>query len=205
MTKLETTGIILAGGYSSRFGSDKAVAKLDGVSLMNHTAQRLGEVCATLIAVARPNQDTNGWPTVRLVIDDEEMPEGPLRGIYAGLNVCTTQWAFAVACDAPLVRPELLRFLLRHIKPEVQAVVTRWDGHLQPLVALYSVSCVDIFLQLLKAGERSPRRALESIPHTVVDEDEWRSFDPEGTSFVNVNTAEDLHRLTATPPLHERT
>lgn len=201
---MDITGIILAGGYSSRFGSEKAIATLDGEPLIHHAARALDDVCVEVIAVVRADQDSRDWPSMRIVTDVAEMPEGPLRGVYAGLAASATPWAYVVSCDSPRMQPDLLRLLYQSRQGGEHAVVARWDGHIQPLVALYHTSCTDVFRALLESGERSPRRALASVPHTVVDEAECARADPDGLSFVSVNRAEDLQRLAAAPTPSER-
>ena len=194
---MDCTGIIVAGGYSSRFGSEKAAATLDGTPLIEHVARALNHVCTEVIAVIRAGQDTRGWPPLRVVTDDAAMPEGPLRGICAGLSAATTPWTFVVPCDAPRMQPELLRLLYHSRGDDAQAVVARWGDSIQPLVALYNTSCAKVFRTLLDSGERSPRRALASVRHAIVSEAECRRADPAGLSFVNVNSAEDLRHLAA--------
>ncbi len=191
----ECTAVILAGGRSTRFGSDKANVLWRGSSLIARAADNVRRKTREIVAVARPSQNTNSWPVDRVVFDDTTMPAGPLRGIVAGLQACRTRYAFIVPCDSPSVRPELIALLRGRFNPEVSAVVPLWAGTLQPLVAIYRTASWKELKTLLEEGERSPKRALKSLPHLRLSEEECREADPEGLSFHNVNRPEDLERL----------
>ena len=78
------------------------------------------------------------------------------------------------------------------------AVVPSWDGHSQPLLAFYHTGVVAHLEEQLRKGERSPTRALERIPQQHFGhfgEEACRRVDPDGLSFLNVNTPRDLTLL----------
>jgi len=191
----DCTGIILAGGHSTRFGRSKSDVVWRGRSLISHVADRLRHVTLEIVAVARAEQDSSQWPVDRVIHDDHGLPTGPLRGIVAGLNGVHTPYAFVCSCDSPLIDPRLLVALRQSIDPRDCAVVPVWEGHLQPLVALYAASAAPELLLLLRQGELSPARALSRLPHQTLSEEECRHIDPTGLSFCNVNSAEDMVRL----------
>jgi molybdenum cofactor guanylyltransferase len=191
----DCSAMVLAGGHSRRFGRDKSDALWSGRTLMAHVVARLRGLCPEVIAVSRREQDGSAWPVDRVVHDDPEAPEGPLRGIVAGLASCHTPYCFVLSCDTPCFKPELLAALRRWIGPDDLAAVPEWEGRLQPLVALYSVRSLPQFRHLLESGERSPTRALVGLPYLRVSEGGCGTIDPEGWSFRNVNTPQDLEAL----------
>ncbi|MFQ5572361.1 MAG: molybdenum cofactor guanylyltransferase, partial [Rhodothermales bacterium] len=108
------TGLILAGGQSRRFGSEKARYPVAGRPMMVHVIEAVSSVTAALLLSVR--EDTAGWlhhafPGVRTVTDRYD-DAGPLAGLHAGLMEATTPWVLAVACDMPFVTADVLRRLL---------------------------------------------------------------------------------------------
>lgn len=202
------TGIVLAGGRSRRMGRDKAWVDLAGRPLIHWALDALREVTRRQVVVARDDEaqvDRLAGLGVPLVVDRFES-RGPLGGIHAGLGACSTDLAVVVACDMPLARPEFLTFLAMAVG-EWEAAVPfvgetglldpmRWStarqAGLQPLVAAYRRSCLEPLERLLEHGPL-PTTALISIVRThILYPDAWHAVDPDGRSFFNVNTPEDL-------------
>jgi molybdopterin-guanine dinucleotide biosynthesis protein A len=191
----DCSAMVLAGGRSRRFGRDKADVLWRGRTLMAHVVARLRVLCQEVIAVSRREQEGTAWPVDRMVHDDSRAPEGPLRGTVSGLASCQTPYAFVLSCDTPCLKPELLVALRHGIGRDEHAAVPEWEGHLQPLVALYSLRALPRFRDHLESGERSPVRALVGLPYLRVSEQECERIDPDGWSFRNVNTPQDLEAL----------
>lgn len=190
--KTDCTVVIVAGGFSKRFGRDKANAPWQGITMINHVAARLRELGIEVIAVGRAEQDTAGWEVDRVVYDNPALPDGPLRGVVRGLEACCTPWAFVVSCDAPMIKPGLLLGLCQAATPECLAVVPHYAGRLQPLLALYRTWGAAPLRTRLELGERSPANALQDLAHVCLAETDCRRFDPLGESFLNVNRPHDL-------------
>ncbi|MFN0145057.1 MAG: molybdenum cofactor guanylyltransferase [Dehalococcoidia bacterium] len=180
-------GIVLAGGQSRRFGSDKASALLAGRSLLDWVTSATGRVCDSVVVVRARGQVL---PLIRegtMVVDDFADAEGPLAGLIAGLRACRTEWAFATSCDAPLLRPGVIELLARRAAGHGGAIA-EVDGFRQPLVAVYRVSDT---LQALEAsfaeGNRALTRAIAALGLAIVSEGELRAVDPGLVSFLNAN------------------
>ncbi|WP_342415800.1 molybdenum cofactor guanylyltransferase [Paenibacillus sp. FSL R10-2782] len=107
---VDVTGIIVAGGRSSRMGQDKAMLQLGGVAVLERISAVLGQVAQRVIVVAR---DTQQYRRFGLEMTTDLYPSlGPLSGIHAGLSASNTEWGIVVACDMPFVQPEVLRALV---------------------------------------------------------------------------------------------
>lgn len=191
----DTAAVVLAGGRSSRFGADKAGALWRGRPLIDHVVARLAAICDEIVVVARPDQDRSGWGPHRVVEDDASLPEGPLRGIAAGLQAAASPGAFVVTCDAPMIQTALLHALHRRPAPDDLIVVAEWEGVLQPLTARYDRRCLPMAYTLLDHGLRSPLDLLAAVPCAVLDGASCRAADAAGLSFVNVNSPADLASL----------
>ena len=176
---LDLTGVVLAGGRSTRMGTDKAVLEVAGGRLIDVVVARLAEACATVIvATGQRRIEQLAVPQVN------DAGVGPLGGIVAGLRRVTTPLAAVVAVDMPLVDPALLRRLADAWSGEA-AVVPVAGGTPQPLHAVYAAGWVDDLSALLDAGERSPTRALQRLACRQIHVD-------DGTFAVNLNRPQDL-------------
>ena len=189
------TAVILSGGRSSRFGSDKGLAEWQGRRLVDHVLDRVPSLCSEKVLVLREEQDNGDWADVTTVHDDPKRNEGPLRGVIRGLAACTTDWAWVLACDQPLVCPELLLDLLDNATGEDNAIIPEWDGRLKPLTGLYSVRSGLLLEQCSDGGEQSLIGALKTVGHRVFDEEKCRRLDPRGAGFLNINRPEHLALL----------
>jgi molybdopterin-guanine dinucleotide biosynthesis protein A len=201
------TGIVLAGGQSMRMGHDKAWVELAGRPLALWVLDALRAVSDHQIIVARePGRlETLG---VR-VVPDRFRKRGPLTAIHAGLKAAKSELCLVVACDMPLVRPALLAHLAAAVGPLHAAVpyigegqlpkdvpggtlVTARDAGPQPMLAAYRRSCIVPIEKLLMGGAVPTTAVLSVLKVRIVAPDEWRGYDPDGRSFFNVNTYEDL-------------
>jgi len=197
MTGPRPAGLILAGGKSTRFGSDKASALLLGRPLLQWAAEAVAASCVELVVVRAAGQVL---PRIAVtvpvtVVDDMYEGQGPLAGLVAGFGGLAAEWYFATSCDAPLVQPELVALLARH-RAGADIVVPRAGGFLQPLAALYrSSACEPVFRERVEAGHLKITAAYEGLTTVVVEEPELREADPEMLSFLNANTPERLAQI----------
>ncbi len=189
------TGIILAGGYSQRMGTNKALLPLPGQTsetFLTHLVSTLAPLCAEVLVVARdPVQFAHVvLPETRIVFD-EKPGGGPLMGLYSGLKAMQSTTALVVAVDMPFVQPDLLTFLLGCYQQDTM-VVPVVEGVPQVLLALYPRSILPLIETLLEQGKRAPRALLEIAPVHYIEEERLRQVDPQLRSFVGINTPEDL-------------
>jgi molybdopterin-guanine dinucleotide biosynthesis protein A len=103
--------------------------------------------------------------------------------------------ALVVAVDMPLVQARLVSFLLSQAMGDA-LVVPIVEGVPQVLFALYPRSVLPLIEECLRQGRRDPRSLLEGAPVRYIEEEELRRVDPELRSFVNVNTPDELRKLT---------
>lgn len=184
------TGIIVAGGRSSRMGASKATLTVGGVPMVVRVARALWAVCGELI-VAGGDVELAQLAGGRTVPDPEE-GLGPLAGLCAGLRAASAARCVVVGCDMPFVDPRVLAFLIG--LDAADAVVPRESGRAEPLHAVYRTAVADVVCGALASGVRRAAEVLERLDVRYVDEAEWRSAHPSGRSWWNVNTPADLER-----------
>jgi molybdopterin-guanine dinucleotide biosynthesis protein A len=189
------TAVILAGGRSTRFGSDKGLVTWRGRRLVDHVLDRLPAERDGTVLVIREEQDDGNWPGVTTVHDEPDRNEGPLRGVIRGLAACQTELAWIVACDQPLISADLLLALQKSFLPDDHALLPEWKGRLQPLTGLYAVKSGPLLAERENGGEQSLIGALKTIGFRVFAEEECSQFDPNGAGFLNVNRPEQLAQL----------
>lgn len=188
------TGLVLAGGKSTRFGSDKASAPLLDRPMLQWTVAALSEVCQALVIVAAKDQllpQVEAGPPMTMARDMYEA-RGPLAGIVSGLSAVETPLCFVVSCDAPLVVPRLVTFLAA--RAEGWDVVCPYaSGFLQPLAALYRTeTCLPVFRDFVGRDVLKITAAFGPLRTKIVREDELRAIDPDLESFLNANRPEAL-------------
>ncbi|MBI4234075.1 MAG: molybdenum cofactor guanylyltransferase [Chloroflexi bacterium] len=193
------TGIILAGGKSTRLGRDKAKERVGGQTLLERAVAALAQVAEEVIIVVASDQERGvpRGPRVR-VAEDVHPGRGPVGGLHAGLLACRSPHAWAVACDMPFLNPRLLRSLMA-LAPGYDAVVPRTGGRDHTLHAVYGRGCLDTLEGLLAQEQEHPGilDLLARVRVRYVQEAEVRLLDPEGLSLFNINSPQDLERARA--------
>ncbi|MCF8030989.1 MAG: molybdenum cofactor guanylyltransferase [Desulfohalobiaceae bacterium] len=188
------TAIILCGGAGSRLGGrNKAFLRLGSQCFLDHLLETLNPLVEEVQLVARDPETFSGLGIK--TVTDIYSARCALTGIHAGLTHCPTTHAFITACDAPLLRPSLVRGLMQQAGPETDAVVPEYNGYLEPLCAVYSRRCLPSVESLLDQGTLRIHKLYPLINTRKVGKDFLLSLDPELTSFVNVNTEQDLREL----------
>ena len=185
MTVKEVCAIVLAGGQSRRFGSDKALADFRGAPLIQHVLsglQRLG--FGQIVVVAKEPERYAGFGFE--VARDESELQTPLAGLAAGLRASRFDLVFACGADMPFAADgDLIEALLDAAPGGV--AFARFQGQLQPLCGAYAVwPALPRIERLLAQGAVGPR----SLPATVIDWDDERPF-------LDADTPEALGALEA--------
>ncbi len=196
---MQTSGIILAGGSSSRMGSNKALLSLPGsknVTFVEHLVTLLEECCCETIIVARDKVHAEEYvfPGVRVVVD-EKPGIGPLMGLYSGLQEISTSRALVVAVDLPSIQPALLSYLVAHPWSDDTLLIPLVQNIPQVLLAIYPRSILSVVKEQLLHGRSDVRCLLELVPVEYVEETQLLQVDPALHSFTNVNTPQELREL----------
>lgn len=187
-------GVVLAGGESTRMGTDKRGIEVDGQPLLCWAIEAAKDVCHEVVVATTAHRPVGDAFGARPVTDVREGGCGPLAGIEVGLLAARRPRALVLAGDHPAGRPAVLRELLVRLEanPEVDAVVLGTAQGPQPLVGAYRREVHREVTRLLDAGERRARALLDVLPVEVLDEAVWRELDPEGHTAVDLDTPDEL-------------
>lgn len=185
--KNNITGIILAGGKSSRMGSDKALLLYRGKAFLTHVINALIPLVDDIIIVS--NDERHSQFNYRR-ISDTIIDAGPLAGIHAGLTDSNTENNLVLSCDVPLIQTSILEFILSHNENETDVIQIEEKGRKHPLIALYKKRATPHFLAALEKGERKLSKALiglnvKSIP---ISKSHYQAL-------RNINTKSDLKSI----------
>ncbi|MCS7287024.1 MAG: molybdenum cofactor guanylyltransferase [Anaerolineae bacterium] len=183
---------ILAGGLSSRMGFNKALAPWHGRPLIEHILHRVKALSDDVFIVAKSPEIFN-FTGVR-VVKDVVHRYSSLVGIYSALREAYSHHCLVVACDMPFLNLDLLRYLAA-LAPHYDVVMPLLKRGPEPLHAVYSKNCLGPIEKLLAEEEDKILLFLPAVRVRYVEEDIIRLFDPALSSFVNINTPEELEEV----------
>ena len=169
-------------------GRPKALLPFDGEPLIVHIVRRLQPLFADVVVVAAPGQPLPQMPVT--MVHDDVAYQGPVGGIFYGLQAAAGEAAFVTSCDSAFASTPLISHLVS-LSVDCDVVVPRWDGRFQPLLAVYRASVAPLLAAQLANGEMRPVHLFDKVRTRVVDEEEVRRFDADGSSFFNMNSPDD--------------
>ncbi len=191
---------IQAGGRSLRMGEDKAWLILDGRALIEHVlaaAQPVADRLAIVINAASPHAERYRQLAARwnaLLLHDLRENCGPLGGIHTALVNCeASEAALILACDLPFLTSEFLAWLRHKHESGTANVTVPLDpsGRLQPLVAVYSQSCLPVIEEMLAADQLKVDRLYERVTTHIIKPGEADCPAINERLFSNLNSPED--------------
>lgn len=185
------SGIILAGGLSSRFGGrNKALIEWNGRTLLDYIRQAFGDLFQEIILVTNSPERFAAWDMT--LVTDLFAERSSLTGIHAGLFYAKYPLAFVTACDTPLLQPALIRMLLETAHDDTDVVIPQTENGLEPLCAAYSQRCLQPISHRLRQNDFRIRSFFRQVRVRHVPEGHLRQCDPDLRSFYNINTSDDL-------------
>ena len=198
MSAVGVSGIVLAGGASTRFGGDKLAAQVGGRTLLELAVAAVASVTTEVLVVVAPGDDRplpGGTVPVRRV-EDPERHGGPLVGLLAGLEAADEPIVLVVGGDMPALSPDVLSALIRALEASpgsADAAVLLQRSEPRPLPAvLRNGAATPAARRLLADGERSLRALVRALATRELAEGEWRGLDPDGATLIDVDRPEDL-------------
>lgn len=183
---MQITGIILAGGKSSRMGGDKVLLEIDGQTLLSRAVEFCKTFCDELVISSNnPEHKMNGCKRVA----DEIKDCGPMGGVYSCLNQSQNEWNFVLSVDTTFVVKEFVDFLLKGIE-DFDAVVPTHSGRKEPLIAVYKKKILPKVKSQLESGNYKMNFLLKGVKTNFIESDHWERKYPQ--LFYNINSPEDF-------------
>lgn len=182
------TGIILAGGQSSRMGQDKGLTKLNGKPLIQYTIDTLKRIEIPIMIVAN---DSSYERFGQRVVKDCHVNKGPVGGIHSGLHNTGTEANIILGCDAPFIPSTLIQYLISYQSNSV--TIVQLKDKLYPLIGYYNRSVLPYFENAIKHDQLKLTKLCSDLESTILDLSDHPEFnDPK--FFENINTREELER-----------
>jgi len=189
------TGAILAGGYSSRFGSNKALFAPDGETLISKAAGLLRSVAReVLVSASQTNAGDYDFLGLKIVVD-QHPDSGPMGGLETLLQRCTTPWLLVLTCDMPFVDKDALITMVSSLAGELDNALCqrdrphalawqRCDGSISPFPLLIERSALPKIQSRMRTGSLSMKGLLRDL-------DTYYIMSPCNRLLCNINRPED--------------
>jgi molybdopterin-guanine dinucleotide biosynthesis protein A len=194
--------VVLAGGFSTRMGRDKASLPFGGEPMLARVLRALADACAEVVIVSRRGQELPPPPllppdTTLVHAHDEVEGRGPLAGLWAGLAASRAERVYASSCDVPFLSPDFVRAVDAALLTRDVAIPIV-DGRHHPLAAVYRrAAALPAIGDLLAQDRLRPVFLLERLSHAELSPAALEVADPGLSSLENGNTPDDLARLLA--------
>ncbi len=183
---------VLAGGLSRRFGEDKLLYTIGEKRVIEYTLDALRGICGRLCLVVKDKEKFSFLRDVEVIKDTIEK-QLALAGIYTALEHLKGEKALIVAGDMPLIKKEVVEFLLNSAEPPITLFNVR--GKLYPLFAVYYRQVLPELRSYLESGGERVLDFLRKFPYKEITERDILEYDPSLLSFINMNTREDAEQI----------
>ncbi len=189
---MQTGGMILCGGHSTRMGLPKLTLPFGPELMLQRIVRILREVVEPIVVVRAADQELPPLPPEVIVTEDRRASRGPLEGMQAGLLAARgiVESVYATSCDAPLLKPEFVQTMI-DLKGDYEIAVPVRDRFHFPLAAVYSVELTETIQKQLDADQLRPRFLFDLVNTLRVPCDELEKVDAGLESLQNLNRAED--------------
>ena len=189
--KTNLTGIILAGGKSSRLGTDKALLKIDNKLFIEQIRDIIAPFTTEIII-------SSNNPNHKLInthlLPDVYPNKGPLSGIYSGLANALNQNCLIVSCDRPQITAQFIQVLWnKHITTKKQISICEINNFPEPLIGIYNKSVTELLNQELENNRTSVIKFIYKTNYQLLNKSEFT----ENINWLNINTISDYNALIA--------
>jgi molybdopterin-guanine dinucleotide biosynthesis protein A len=187
----DVTAFILAGGKSSRMGSEKAFLEFEGHLLIDRMIT-IAKAVAEQMRIVGPKQKFSAFGQIAT---DIYADRGPLGGIHAALEISRTEFNLMLAIDMPFIEPKFLQYMLKQAQHcEALVTVPKVAGGFQPLCACYRKEFEPTAEKALAAGHNKIDALFAPEITRVIDDAEFAKLGYSTAMFQNLNTKEDIEQ-----------
>lgn len=184
---------VLGGGQGRRIGKKKSRLTVGSRPLLEILSERIGFLFQEKYYVSKTTEKEFALPPGFQRLNDVFDYQTPLVGVYTALFHTNSLRVLVVACDMPFIKPGLVKLLVE--KGSLGDVVIPCSSRgPEPLMAIYSKSCLKPIKESLIRGEKRLIAFYEAVKVYYLSAEEISKVDPEEISFFNINTREDLEK-----------
>jgi len=185
------SGVINAGGKSSRMKFNKAFAKINGKPIINIIIDKFTPVFQEIIIISNEPElfENLGYK----VYEDIYPGKGPVGGMHAALSYAAYEQVFILGCDMPFVDMRIAEYMLEKLGDK-DSVVPRIKGYLQPMSAVYSKKCLPRLKYNLETDRLKLTRLFEELNALIIEEEELACFGNLDELFLNINDQDALQK-----------
>ena len=197
---MKRSAVILAGGFSKRFGQNKGLIELAGKPLILHVLDRVVDIIDEAVVVVSSDAERRAFTCllhdeVDVVVDKYER-QSPLVGALTGFENTQGKYSVLLPCDTPFISSQIVLLLL-DLCIDRNAAIPRWpNGYIEPFQAAYrtksALRAAEIALEEKKLDMRS--MILHMMRVRYISTMVLQQMDPELLTFFNINTPEDMKR-----------
>ncbi len=181
------SGVVLAGGKSSRFGTNKALFNYRGKRLVEHALDVLRPICGELLICTNNPEAYAGFGAT--CITDIYENTGPLGGIHSALTAAKNDQIAIISCDTPFIPTELFKIMVLEMTT-YDLIMPVHKGFTESMCAIYSKSCLPALEQALITGKFRILDAIKPLNSRFLPVDQESFYTWE--IFHNINYKEDL-------------
>jgi molybdopterin-guanine dinucleotide biosynthesis protein A len=197
---LERSAIVLAGGFSSRFGQDKGLLQLSSKPLVKHVLDVVNNIVDERLLIVGSETQVEKYckivgPNVNIFVDNAK-EQCALVGALKGFEEAQGKYSLLLPCDTPLVSRDILTLLLE-LCVNRNAAIPRWPNcYMEPLQAVYCTRpALEAAAEAVRSGKLNMQAMVDKLRHVrYVSTLVLQQLDPELKTFFNVNTLLDLRK-----------
>jgi len=197
---LDRSAIVLAGGFSRRFGQDKGLLSLANKPLVKHVFDAINNIVDEKILVVNSQNQADSYRQIlgsetNIAVDAINV-QSPLVGALTGFNKAQGTYSLLLSCDTPFLNKNVLSLLLE-LCPNKNAVIPRWpNGYIEPLQAVYRTKLAFVVAEkALNCGSLNLQSMVDRLGNVrYISTLVLQQIDPELKTFFNVNTPLDLKK-----------
>lgn len=186
MNQAPRNGYILAGGKSSRMGTDKGLLMLKDKKIVEYVIENL-KPCVDRIFIVSSNELYEQFNLP--MVPDLMMGKGPAVGIFSALEHSTVNQNFVISCDTPFIEADYI-FRILMLAKDHEICIPQLNGFWEPMVGVYSKSIGDRWKKSMLNGEFKLQRLIEQFDYKLVDAK--LDLKADENIFININSPEEL-------------
>lgn len=183
--KDKITGIVLAGGKSSRMGQNKALLNYQEKKMFEHAIEKISPYCQQIFI----SGDFEEYKKMGYnVVNDRIKSIGPIGGLYSSLIESKTYLNIVIACDVPLIASNAFELLINEIENYDAAVLKTPDGKIEPLIGIYTKNALPVIKKQIAGGNYKMMHLLRLLNSKY-------AYYLNTNRLKNINTIEDYNKL----------